>query len=308
MTLKTVIEALVFASPKPLLTKEILAALRSAGEGTENENALAFAKSKEADVLAALEELQLELSTTGRAFQIVERVNGWTLVSDASCAPWVRQLYPEAKPTRLSGPQLETLAIIAYRQPVTRADCEAVRGVAVDGVMQVLLDRGLVKIAGRAEVPGRPLLYSTTAYFLEHFGLKTTDELPNAGELKRVVLPKAEAPEEKDKAKEKGKPAEAADQPAETAEKPAEATAEAPAEAAAEVEAEAPASEPEASVEAEPSESEHAEPEPAEPEHSEPEPHAETHVAEPESPAEPPAHESSFPISAARSTPSTTSS
>ena len=308
MTLKTVIEALVFASPKPLLTKEILAALRSAGEGTENENALAFAKSKEADVLAALEELQLELSTTGRAFQIVERVNGWTLVSDASCAPWVRQLYPEAKPTRLSGPQLETLAIIAYRQPVTRADCEAVRGVAVDGVMQVLLDRGLVKIAGRAEVPGRPLLYSTTAYFLEHFGLKTTDELPNAGELKRVVLPKAEAPEEKDKAKEKGKPAEAADQPAETAEKPAEATAEAPAEAAAEVEAEAPAEpeaaeaaevvaaeepapEPEASVEAEPSEPEHAEPEPAEPEHSEPEPHAETHVAEPESPAEPPAHE-----------------
>ena len=94
-------------------------------------------------------------------------------------------------------PALETLAIIAYRQPVTRADCEAVRGVAVDGVMQVLLDRGLVKIAGRAEVPGRPLLYSTTEYFLQHFGLKTVDELPNAGELRRVALPTPPPPRKK---------------------------------------------------------------------------------------------------------------
>jgi len=191
MTLKQVIEALVFASPKPLLTKEIVSALRAAGEGTEDQNALDFAKSKEDDVLAALTEIQTELPGSGRAFQLVERVNGWTMVSDPACALWVRQLYPEAKPTRLSGPQLETLAIIAYRQPVTRADIEAVRGVAVDGVMQILLDRGLVKIAGRAEVPGRPLLYSTTEYFLEHFGLKSTDELPNSSELKRVVLPTA---------------------------------------------------------------------------------------------------------------------
>jgi len=194
-TLKQVIEALVFASPKPLLTKEIVAALRAAGQGTEDPDAVEFAKAKQDDVMAALAELQADLGASGRAFQLVERINGWTLVSDPACAPWVRQLYPEAKPTRLSGPQLETLAIIAYRQPVTRADIEAVRGVAVDGVMQILLDRGLVKIAGRAEVPGRPLLYSTTEYFLEHFGLKTTDELPNANELKRVVLPTAPPPE-----------------------------------------------------------------------------------------------------------------
>jgi segregation and condensation protein B len=196
MTLKQVIEALVFASPKPLLTKEIVAALRAAGEGTEDQNALDFAKVKEDDALAALAEIQADLAGTARAFQLVERVNGWTFVSDPECATWVRQLYPEAKPTRLTGPQLETLAIIAYRQPVTRADCEAVRGVAVDGVMQILLDRGLVKIAGRAEVPGRPLLYSTTEYFLQHFGLKTTDELPNASELKRVVLPAAKSASE----------------------------------------------------------------------------------------------------------------
>ena len=196
MTLKQVIEALVFASPKPITTKEIVAALRAAGEASEDQEAKDFATAKEANVTGALAEVQADLAASGRAFQLVERVNGWTLVSDPACAAWVRQLYPEAKPTRLTGPQLETLAIIAYRQPVTRADCEAVRGVSVDGVMQVLLDRALVKIAGRAEVPGRPLLYSTTEYFLQHFGLKTTDELPNASELKRVVLPKAPTPPE----------------------------------------------------------------------------------------------------------------
>jgi segregation and condensation protein B len=191
MTLKHAIEALVFASPKPISTRELLAALRSAGEGTEDPLARDFGKAKEPDVLATLGEIQADLAAGGRAFALVEQVRGWTFVSDPACAQWVRQLYPEAKPTRLSGPQLETLAIVAYRQPVTRADIEAVRGVAVDGVMQILLDRSLVKIAGRAEVPGRPLLYETTEYFLQHFGLKTVDELPNATELKRVPLPVA---------------------------------------------------------------------------------------------------------------------
>jgi segregation and condensation protein B len=262
-TLKQVIEALVFASPKPILTKEIVAALRAAGEGTEDQDALEFAKAKADDVATALAELQADLGASGRAFQLVERVNGWTFVSDADCALWVRQLYPEAKPTRLSGPQLETLAIVAYRQPVTRADIEAVRGVAVDGVMQVLLDRGLVKIAGRADVPGRPLLYSTTEYFLEHFGLKTTDELPNASELKRVVLPTA-APAEQPAATEKP----AGDAPADETPAPSEAaaseasTSEAPAnETPAEPEAEAPTeSSPEPEAAPEPAEAEAAEP------------------------------------------------
>lgn len=191
MLLKQVIEALVFASPKPISTQEIAAALRSAAQANADAEVQDFAKVREPEIVAALGELQTDLAEGGRAFQLVERSNGWTFVSDPGCAAWVRQLYPEAKPTRLTGPQLETLAIIAYRQPVTRADIEAVRGVSVDGVMQVLLDRGLVKIAGRAELPGRPLLYSTTEYFLDHFGLKNTDELPNASELKRVPLPTA---------------------------------------------------------------------------------------------------------------------
>ncbi len=210
MTLNQVIEALVFASPKPLLTKEIVAALRSAGEGTENQEAIDFAKTTEEQAVVVLEELKVWYETSGHSFALVEQVNGWTLVTAGGAGHWVRQLYPEAKPTRLSGPALETLAIIAYRQPVTRADIEAVRGVAVDGVMQVLLDRSLVKIAGRSEAPGRPLLYSTTEYFLQHFGLKTVTDLPNSEELRRVPLPTPPAPEGEAKAKEKEKDKEAA--------------------------------------------------------------------------------------------------
>lgn len=194
MTLKQVVEALVFASSQPISTREIVAAFKAASEQTEDQLARDYANVKEADVVAALAELQADYIATERAFHLIEQVNGWTLISQIAAAPWVRQLYPEAKPTRLTGPQLETLAIVAYRQPVTRADIEAVRGVAVDGVMQVLLDRGLVKISGRAEVPGRPLLYQTTEYFLQHFGLKTVDDLPNSSELKRVALPVAARP------------------------------------------------------------------------------------------------------------------
>jgi segregation and condensation protein B len=194
MTLLKVLEALVFASPKPISTKELLTALKAAANNTDDPVRIELGKSSEDQVLQALADLQEVYRASDRAFQLAEQVNGWSFVTDSSSAAWVRQLYPEAKPTRLTGPQLETLAIIAYRQPITRADIEAVRGVAVDGVMQVLLDRSLVKIAGRAELPGRPLLYQTTDYFLQHFGLKNTDDLPNAGELKRIVLPTAVPP------------------------------------------------------------------------------------------------------------------
>lgn len=192
MTLKEVVEALVFASPKPLTATEIVAALKAAGDGAgpADQNARDFASAREADVLALLAELQTDYAASGRACRLSEQVNGWSFVTDPALARWVRQLYPEAKPARLTGPQLETLAIIAYRQPVTRADIEAVRGVAVDGIVQLLLERALVKIAGRAEVPGRPLLYETTEYFLQHFGLRTVEELPNSQELRRVALPK----------------------------------------------------------------------------------------------------------------------
>ncbi|MEA3189304.1 MAG: segregation and condensation protein [Chthoniobacter sp.] len=197
MSLKQIVEALVFASQKPLMPQEIVAALRGAAEDSDDLDAAAFAKTKESEVAAVLEQSKIEGIEATRGFQLVEEVNGWHFATDPAFARWVRQLYPEAKPARLSGPALETLAIISYRQPITRADIEAVRGVAVDGMVTMLLEKQLIRIAGRAEVPGRPLLYETTQFFLEHFGLKNLDELPNATELRRVNLPTAPSPETK---------------------------------------------------------------------------------------------------------------
>jgi segregation and condensation protein B len=190
--LKQVVEALVFASQKPLVPREIAAALKAAADESDDPATKGFGKTREAEIGAVLEEIKIEIDGSGHAFQLIEQVNGWHFVTTGDCAPWVRQLFPESKPIRLSGPALETLAIIAYRQPITRADIEAVRGVAVDGMVSMLLERGLIRIAGRADVPGRPLLYESTEYFLQHFGLKTLDELPNSTELRRIPLPVAE--------------------------------------------------------------------------------------------------------------------
>ncbi|HWB60147.1 MAG TPA: SMC-Scp complex subunit ScpB [Chthoniobacteraceae bacterium] len=190
MTLKTIIEALVFASQKPMMPHEFVQALKSAATDDDAESK-ALAKTKEEEIATLLEELKADYAQAGRGFALVEQVNGWHVVTAAECGKWVRQLFPESKPARLSGPALETLAIVAYRQPITKADIEAVRGVAVDGMMQTLLEKGLISIAGRAEVPGRPLLYQTTEHFLEHFGLRDVDELPNATELRRINLPTA---------------------------------------------------------------------------------------------------------------------
>jgi segregation and condensation protein B len=193
--LKQVVEALVFASQKPLVPREIAAALKAASDESDDPDIRAFGKTKEADIGVLLEELKSEIDSSPRAFRLIEQVNGWHFVTVNECGPWVRQLFPESKPIRLSGPALETLAIIAYRQPITRADIEAVRGVAVDGMVNMLLERGLIRIAGRADVPGRPLLYESTEYFLQHFGLKSLDELPNSTELRRIPLPTAQPPE-----------------------------------------------------------------------------------------------------------------
>ena len=188
MTLDKVIEALLFSAQKPLSIREISTAIKSA-EGDDSPNE--FARVREAEVAAAIEQLKTEYVEQGRAFQLIEKAEGWQLATDPKYASWVRQLFPAPKPARLSAPALETLAIIAYRQPITRADVEAVRGVNIDGVLQTLMERGLVKIAGRAEIPGRPLLYETTQFFLDHFGLRDLDELPNVEELRKRDLPVA---------------------------------------------------------------------------------------------------------------------
>lgn len=194
MNLSRVIEALLFSAHKPLSTQEIVDVVRRAGpedDFSPNE----FAKIKPAEVAAALEQLKVEYIQNEHGFQIAEKAGGWQLTSDPKYAQWVRGLFPAPKPSRLSSPALETLAIIAYRQPITRADVEAVRGVTIDGVLQTLMERGLVKISGRAEIPGRPLLYETTEFFLDHFGLRNLDELPNVEELRTRHLPVAPRPQ-----------------------------------------------------------------------------------------------------------------
>ena len=190
MTLSRVIEGLLFSAQKPLSIREIATAIKGAeDEPSPNE----FSRVREAEVAAALEQLKIEYIEQQRAFQLIEKAEGWQLATDPQYAQWVRELFPAPKPARLSAPALETLAIIAYRQPITRADVEAVRGVNIDGVLQTLMERGLVKIGGRAEIPGRPLLYETTQFFLDHFGLRNLEELPNVEELRTRHLPKAQA-------------------------------------------------------------------------------------------------------------------
>lgn len=174
-------------------------------EETENENdlsaeaepegltAAALVKISDVEVLAALSALSASYAADGRAFTLAERASGWRIFTLAEYGPWVRGLFPERRPHRLSQPALETLAIIAYRQPITKAAVEAVRGVSIDGPIQKLLDQNIIRIAGRADLPGRPLLYETTDFFFEHFGIRSVDDLPNASELRRIALPTPES-------------------------------------------------------------------------------------------------------------------
>lgn len=211
MELISIVEALLFATQEPLGVPQMCAAvketakdiLQSAAESAAaNEGAgeapqipewvAPLAETTEEQVRATLDELIARYESEKHAFTLVERANGWRIAARGEYAEWCRALYPGKKIQRLSQPALETLAIIAYRQPITKAGVEAVRGVSVDAMVQMLIDRGLVKIEGRADLPGRPLLYGTTESFLDHFGVRSLDDMPNSAELRRVKLPAAD--------------------------------------------------------------------------------------------------------------------
>ena len=196
MELKFILEALLFSAQKPLSLKEIRDVLAGATEHAEgNETVAAFKKLKEAELTAALEQLATEHETAQRSYRLVCVAGAWQFATQPEFAPWLKALVGvKARPPRLSQPALETLAIIAYRQPLTRAEMEQIRGVAVDGVMQTLVERGLVEQLGRAEVVGRPMTYGTTAGFLEYFGLRRLEDLPAADELRKIVIEKPPAP------------------------------------------------------------------------------------------------------------------
>ncbi|MCB1235639.1 MAG: SMC-Scp complex subunit ScpB, partial [Verrucomicrobiae bacterium] len=191
MHLLQIVEALIFAAPDPVSTEEIATAVKRAAEDHAGDEADALLHVTLTDITATIDEIGELYAASGRAMQLIEGPNGWRFVTRPEYADFVRALLPGMRPERLSPPAMETLAIIAYRQPITKADIEAVRGVAVDGVLQKVIERGLVKIGGRADLPGKPLLYETTELFLEHFGVKSLDDLPNADELRTVPLPGA---------------------------------------------------------------------------------------------------------------------
>jgi segregation and condensation protein B len=162
------VSALVFASPEPLSERRLIALL----DGPEP-----------ARVTAALDTLKTRLIESRLPFVLVAIAGGWQIVTVQEMAETVQRLFKTRKAERVSPAALETLAVVAYRQPVTKADIEAIRGVQVGPILRTLVDRGFIRVTGRAEVPGHPLQYGTTRQFLERFGLSAIEDLPRDSEL-----------------------------------------------------------------------------------------------------------------------------
>jgi segregation and condensation protein B len=167
-----IVEAVLFASDAPLKAEEIARADEALNEDS---------------VEAAIRELQSEYADSGRAYQVVELAEGYQILTRPEFFPYLERFDTIPRPSRLSGPSLETLAIIAYRQPIGRLEVEYIRGVSSAGVIRTLQDRGLIDVVGRAEGIGRPLLYGTTPRFMEHFGFKSLEALPTPEELPVVL-------------------------------------------------------------------------------------------------------------------------
>ena len=196
MNLNKIVEALLFASREPVDSKKIAKIIRKVSKREEADQELCSVKYTEIDEV--IEKLNKGYDRKKSPYLIQERSTGWRIYTRIDYASYIRELFPDQKPTRLSAPALETLAIVAYRQPITKAAIEAVRGVNVDGVLQSLIERGLVSIAGRSDLPGKPFLYETSSSFLEHFGIKDVEDLPNSAELRSVDLPQPESEKEND--------------------------------------------------------------------------------------------------------------
>ena len=169
---KKIIEAILFVSDKPIsiaILKDVLKEI----DPTE--------------IRVFIEELNNEYNSSERSFSIKEIAGGFQMLTDPLYSTWISSLYK--KPSdRMTGPALETLAIIAYKQPLTRNDIEAIRGVNVDGVLSTLEERSLIRTRGRVDAPGRPILYGTTNEFLQHFGLKSLEDLPKLKEFQESDL------------------------------------------------------------------------------------------------------------------------
>lgn len=186
---KLILESLLFSVQKPLTASELRDVLLRAAEQADEPEPKSFKKVTVEEIGTWLAQLEREHEDAQRSYRLVCVAGAWQFVSKPEYAPWLKALVGErARPPRLSLAALETLAIIAYRQPLTRAEIEQIRGVSVDGVMQTLMERGLVEAVGRAEVIGRPPTYGTTSLFLEYFGLRNLEDLPAADELRHIPV------------------------------------------------------------------------------------------------------------------------
>jgi segregation and condensation protein B len=169
-SLKLIIEALLFASDKPLTAKDIHAVLSDV---------------KLQEITSALRVLKYEYEAFGRSFGLKEVADAFQFRSHSEYGPYILTLY-QSSPSRLSRAALETLAIVAYKQPVLRQEVERLRGVDSGGILKMLLERELIRIVGRKNLPGRPLIYGTSKKFLEVFDLKDLDSLPKIKEIKAL--------------------------------------------------------------------------------------------------------------------------
>ena len=181
--IKKIIEALLFVSDKPLLTREIKAVIKDdLSEDVKVEN--------------ILKEMQQEYIQLDRAFELKFVANGWTFSTKPQYSSWIKKLLKEKTILKLSPSAMEVLAIIAYKQPITRAEIDVIRGVDCGGVIDTLTDRKFIKIVGRKETLGKPLLYGTTQEFLRHFGLSHLSELPVIDTVKDVLSNQEEKAQE----------------------------------------------------------------------------------------------------------------
>jgi len=178
-SLQQIVGALLFGADRPLTVEDIRACLANVASGAAegDETLKLFAEASPREVGDALESIGKELARMGIGVEVVALNGGYRFQTQVCCGRWVRDLLKAKRPNRLSRPALETLAIIAYRQPISKSEIESVRGVTVDHIVKALMELHLIRMLGQSDLPGRPFLYGTTTTFLDHFGLKNLDDL-----------------------------------------------------------------------------------------------------------------------------------
>ena len=169
--MKGVLESLLYVSTEPLTLDKLTQVLAGPGKS---------------EVQGALRSLQADYEAEGRGLQISELAGGFVMVTRPDCAPWISRLHKVKASAKVSRSAMETLAIIAYKQPIVRADIEQIRGVETSGVIRTLLEQKLIRMVGRKDVPGRPILYGTSKLFLQRFGLRDLKDLPPLRQFKEL--------------------------------------------------------------------------------------------------------------------------